>query len=80
MSKQDKHTDQLIEMGLRISYYRKLAGYNQEKLSEKVGISRSYLGSIEAPYIAKSISLSTLFDIAEALDVPPNKLIEFEGK
>ena len=41
--------DKYIALGLNIAYYRKRQGMTQEQLAEKAGISRSYLGEIEAP-------------------------------
>lgn len=41
--------DKYIAMGLNIAYYRKRNGMTQEQLAEKAGVSRSYLGEIEAP-------------------------------
>jgi len=38
-----------INLGLNITYYRKREGMTQDQLAERVGISRSYLGEIEAP-------------------------------
>ena len=66
-------------LGLKIAYYRKLKGYSQETLSEKLGYSNvSYIGNIEAPGVHKTITLTTLFKIAQALDIPPHKLIDFD--
>lgn len=36
-------------LGLKIAYYRKLQGYTQERLAEKLGVATSYIGQIEAP-------------------------------
>ena len=63
-------------VGLKIAYYRKANNLTQEQLAEKLGTSTSYIGSIESKMF-KPISLTTLFRIAKALDVPPNKLLEF---
>lgn len=63
-------------ISLNIAYYRKKKGLTQEKLAEVVGISRTYLSKIEAPNLPASLSLNTLFAIAEALDVEPAKLLE----
>ncbi len=73
-----EHSDRYVEMGLKIAYYRKLKGYTQEQLAEKVNMNTSYLGQIEAPNIVRAVSLDTLFDIADALEIPPHKLIMFE--
>jgi len=49
----------------------------QEQLAEKAGVSRSYLGEIEAPNMITTISLEVLFNIANALRIPASKLLEF---
>jgi transcriptional regulator with XRE-family HTH domain len=68
-----------IEIGLNISYYRKLQGYTQEEFSEIADISRSYLSAIEAPNIVKSVSIELLFKISDALKIEPYKLLEFRS-
>ena len=70
-----KNRDRFIQIGIAISSLRKIRGMSQEKLAEKAGISRSLLSSIEAPGIVKGFSLEVLFDIADALDIAPEKLI-----
>lgn len=65
------------QIGLKIAYYRKLQGLTQEKLAEKLDVATPYIGQIEAPNIYKPISLSTLFRIAEALDTPAYKFLDF---
>lgn len=66
-----------IQIGLNISYYRKLQGYTQEEFAELVGLSRSYISAVEAPNVVKNISLEVLFNIANALNIEPYKLLEF---
>lgn len=66
----------ILDVGLKISYYRKRAGLTQEDLAERVGVSTSYIGMIEAPGVSKSTSLKTLYAIATALGVPPYKLLQ----
>lgn len=66
-----------IQLGLNISYYRKLQGYTQEEFAEIVSISRSHLSAIEAPNVIHPISLEMLFNIANALKIDPYKLLEF---
>lgn len=65
-------------MGLKISYYRKLRGMTQERLSEAIGKDTSFLGQVEAPNICRAISLDTLFDIATILNISPYKLLDFD--
>jgi len=66
-----------IQIGLNISYYRKLQGYTQEEFAELVGLSRSYISAVEAPNVVKNMSLEVLFNIAEALKIEPYKLLDF---
>ncbi len=71
------YTEQLMKLGLNISYYRKLKGLTQLQLAEKSGISRTHMSNIEAPNVPTSISIETLFAIADALDVPIYSLLRF---
>ena len=66
-----------IQLGLNVSYYRKLAGYTQEELAEATDLRRSYISAIEAPNEVKTFSLEVLFDIAKVLKIEPYKLLEF---
>ena len=67
-----------IQIGLKISYYRKINGLTQEKLAEKIGRSSGFVGQIEAPNIVTPVSLDTLFSIADVLGVRPYKFLEFD--
>ena len=67
-----------LQVGLKISYYRKLRGLTQEQLAEKVNRTPAYIGHLEAPNINKAVSLDTLFDIAAALNVPAYKFLMFD--
>lgn len=50
----------------------------QEQLAEAVGLSPVFISHVEAPGIDKTVSLGTLFAIAEALDIPAYKFFMFE--
>lgn len=65
-------------IGLNIAYYRKLKNLTQLQLAEKVNISRTHMSNIEAPNMPTSISLETLFDIADALEIPIANLLVFK--
>ncbi len=57
----------------KIRKYRKEAGFTQEELADKVGISRAYMGYIEQ---GRNVpSLEVLEKIARILKVKPSKLI-----
>ncbi len=70
-----KNRDRLIQLGIGISILRKIRGMSQEELAEKADISRSMLGLIESPNVVQGFSLEVFFNIADALDVLPEKLI-----
>lgn len=74
----DQFKNEYLQLGLKIAYYRKLKGYTQEALAEKIDRSPAFLGHVEAPNIKKSVSLDTLFAIAKVLDVPVYKFFLFD--
>ena len=71
----EKRKQEYKMIGLNIAYYRKLNGMTQMRLAEEVNISRTHMSNIEAP---TSISLDTLLDIADALDIPASNLLFFD--
>ena len=76
MSKKRNQEYKLI--GLNIAYYRKLKGLTQLQLAEAVNISRTHISNIEAPNMPTSISLDTLMDIADTLEIPVTSLLYFD--
>lgn len=74
----NNYRDEFIAVGLRIGYFRRQKAMTQEQLAERAGISPGFLSQIEAPNMATGISLATIFSIANALDIPPFKLLQFE--
>lgn len=74
----EQFTNEYLQLGLKIAYYRKLRGYTQEMLAEKIDRSPAFIGHVEAPNIKKSVSLETLFLIAKALDIPAYKFFMFD--
>lgn len=77
---EDKYKQNFKIIGLNIAYYRKLKGLSQMQLAEKANISRTHLSNIEAPNMPTSISLETLYDIAEILNVPAAYLLSFRNE
>ena len=65
-------------IGLNIAYYRKLKGLTQLQLAELAGISRTHMSNIEAPNMPTSISLDTLMDLADVLEIPVSTLLTFK--
>lgn len=74
----EKRIQEYKIIGLNIAYYRKLKGLTQLQLAEATNISRTHISNIEAPNVQTSISLETLLDIADALEVPVSNLLYFD--
>ena len=72
---QAAHAERYRLLGLNIAYYRKLKGLSQEKLAERVGISRTHMSRIETADCA--VSLDVVFGLADALEVPLSSLFDF---
>ncbi len=78
MEVQFKNRDRFISLGIAISTLRRLRGMSQEKLAQAAGMSRSHLSAIEAPNIIHPFSLEILFNIADALQISPADLLNYE--
>lgn len=62
------------ELGKRVQKQRKSIGLTQEELSDKVGISRVFMGYVEQ---GRNIpSLEILQKIAKHLKIPMSKLLD----
>lgn len=72
----EQRANQYRQLGLTIAYYRKLRGLTQLQLAEYTNLSRTHISNLEAPNMPTSISLESLFDIADILQVPIGKLFE----
>ncbi len=68
----------IIKIGLKIAYYRKLQGMTQEELAEACDLSAGYISQLEAPNCYFCPSLKTLFVIAEVLATTVSKLTDIE--
>ena len=62
-----------FKIGERISYLRKIRGYSQKHLAVQSELTQSMLSQVESN--SKELSLSTLFKIADCLDVHPSILL-----
>ena len=72
-----EHISDYKKLGLSIAYYRKIKGYSQSQLSEKINISRTHMSRIETADCA--VSLDIIFDIAKVLELPLKELFDFRG-
>lgn len=68
----------LIKIGLKIAYYRKLQGMTQEELAEACDLSSGYVAQLEGPGSYFCPSLKKLFQIAEVLDTTVSMLTDIE--
>jgi transcriptional regulator with XRE-family HTH domain len=63
--------------GLRLSEIRKNRGWSQERLAEKSGLARSYVGGVERGQ--RNIALLNICRLANALGLPPSALLAPPG-
>ena len=73
----DAFFEEYRNVGLRISYFRKLHGFSQMELAELVNISRTHMSRIENAECA--VSLDVLFKIADVLQEEAYKFFIYEG-
>ena len=62
----------------KIKQFRQTAGLTQQELADKATISISYLTKIEAESCNKSLSISTLNQIANALNIEITEFLKEE--
>ena len=65
-------------LGKKIKFYREKADLTQEQLAEKISINSRSLSLIERGN--NFITAETLSSIAEALNVTPKKLFDFDDE
>ena len=63
------HDEFFKRVGRNIARERMAQGYTQETFANKIGISYSHYTQIEAPNVVIRMSLETLLDIADGLNV-----------
>lgn len=68
---------ELVKAGERLRRLRKERGWRLEDLSERTGLSKSYLSRIEGG--EREPSLAALFNVAAAYGVPFSSLFELES-
>lgn len=78
MMNDKKHQEKFKKLGLNIAYERKLKNMTQAELADRIGISRTHMSNIEAPNVSKSVSLEVIFDIADALEIDPARLLDMK--
>jgi transcriptional regulator with XRE-family HTH domain len=59
--------------GKAVFIRRKQLGFSQEEFADRAGITRTYVSDVERG--ARNVSLKNLIRFAEALELPPSKLM-----
>ena len=67
-----------MDIGKKLKELRLQKELTLEDLASRSELTKGFLSQVEAPGMAVGISLSTLFLIAEALEIPPYKLLQFD--
>jgi DNA-binding XRE family transcriptional regulator len=65
----------LTAFGANVRRLRKILGVSQEALADKAELDRAYLSGVERG--VRNVSLINICKIANALEVPPAKLMNF---
>lgn len=75
---QEEFKEYYRKLGFKVAYYRKVRGWTQEQLADRMMVDTSFIGQIEAKGIDKAISMDTLFRLAQTLEIPAYKLLYFD--
>ena len=70
-----EYTERYKMLGLKIAYYRKKSEMTQEQFAEKIDMSVSFIAQVEGTGTTRGVSLETLFKMADALGISPDKLL-----
>ncbi|GAB2820840.1 hypothetical protein GCM10027022_08860 [Alpinimonas psychrophila] len=73
LSPEETGVDGLSQFGARVREFRKARGLTQHQLAETAGIDRKTINRIENTRY--SPTLTNVFAIADALEIPANKLL-----
>lgn len=68
----------LLDIGIKIGYYRRKAGMTQAELAEHAGLTLSYISQLESPNLPYCPSIKSLFTIAKVLGVKAAKIIDID--
>ena len=66
--------DILVEFGDAVRHHRKRLGLSQERLAERCGLDRTYMGGMERGQ--RNVSLRNIAILDDALDVSISELIK----
>jgi transcriptional regulator with XRE-family HTH domain len=68
--------DPMVRFGQHVAALRRAQGMSQESLALDSGLARSYLGGVERGQ--RNIALVNICRLAQALGLPPARLLEFD--
>ena len=63
-------------VGKNIKKYRKIKGYTQQELADKIGYSVGFISNIESKSYLQTFSLDTLYLISQKLDINIKQLFD----
>ena len=78
MISENEYKNILLNIGIKIGYYRRKAGMTQAELAEYTGMTLSYISQLESPNLPYCPSIKALFSIAKVLGVSASKLIDID--
>ena len=78
MAKNEISSDPRVLFGKKLAQVRKERGWSQEQLALESGLARSYLGGVERGQ--RNIALLNICRLADTLEVPVSRLMEFENR
>lgn len=78
MISENEYKNILLNIGIKIGYYRRKAGMTQAELAEYTGMTLSYISQLESPNLPYCPSIKSLFSIAKVLGVSASKLIDID--
>ena len=68
----------LLDIGIKIGYYRRKAGMTQAELAEHAGLTLSYISQLESPNLPYCPSIKSLFTSAKVLGVKAAKIVDID--
>lgn len=68
----------MLDIGIKIGYYRRKAGMTQAELAEHAGLTLSYISQLESPNLPYCPSIKSLFTIVRVLGVKAAKIIDID--
>ena len=78
MLNENEYKEILLDIGLKIGYYRRKAGMTQAELAEHTDMTLSYISHLESPNLPYYPSIKTIFTIAKVLGIKASKLIDID--